>query len=80
VPKTILQPSGLLIPFQGKHFPLFQEAGQIFGMYVIQHVHGADHLFGIVAQRPLPGGTREHQGTVVVYYRDDIKGVLQDRA
>jgi hypothetical protein len=47
---------------------------------VIQHVHGADHLFGIVAQRPLPGGTREHQGTVVVYYRDDIKGVLQDRA
>ena len=59
---------------------LLQHVWQVVGVDVVEHVHRANDLLGVVAEHPLEGGARVPQGAVGVDYRDDLRGVLHDRA
>ena len=54
--------------------------GEVVGVNVVEHVHRAEDLVGVVAQDPLPGGVGVAQGAVGVHYGYDLRGVLYDRA
>jgi len=51
---------------------LFQHVREVLGVDVIEDVHLADGLLGVVPQDALPGGVGVAQGAVRLHYRDDL--------
>src|ERR687893_1274340 len=80
VPEAVLGLVGSDTPLSEGLLGLLQHMGEIFRVDVVEHVHRANCLIEIVAEHPLEGGVCVPQSAVEVHYRDELRGVLHNRA